>query len=83
MITKEELINLEGSFTWDFGQNFLIETAKGNFIWSDPDYQGSNKMIPFNGDYGNWCKHTGVPYGRDKGLHVIKSYCGEDFIYEV
>ena len=79
-MTKEELGNLVGEFTWLFGQEFFIETSKGNFLWSDPEYGGSGEIREYNGELGKYLKEVGVPYGRDKGKHVISAYCG-DFVY--
>ncbi len=63
-------------FTWDFGHSFFLETAKGNFIWRDPEYGGDNTIRRFDGAYGDWMKEP--QYGRDKGVHVIGAYCGKD-----
>ena len=61
-------------FTWDFGQQFFLETDKGNFVWSDPDYSGDNTIRPFAGS----CKEFfGKSYGRGKGRHQIAQYCGD------
>jgi hypothetical protein len=79
MVTKEELLKLTGSFSWDFGCYFLIETCKGNFVWSDPEYHGENTIQPFAGTVEDFYKNHHVPYVRDKGIHFIKDYCGEDF----
>lgn len=77
-LTKEQIGDLVGDFTWDFGNKFFIETNKGNFVWSDPDYHGGTNIItPFNGSIKEFFKDS---YGRDKGTHVIKDYC-RDFIY--
>jgi len=77
---KEQLLELEGDFTWDFGCHFFIETNKGNFIWSDPDYNGDNTIVPFDGNYNDWLPRG--MYGRSKGLHKIGSYCGTDIIFK-
>ena len=69
-----------GEFTWGFGNEFFIETPEGNFVWSDPDYSGDNTIRFFNGTYQDWCKHQNLPYGRDKGKHTIRGYCGENVI---
>jgi hypothetical protein len=67
-----------GQFTWNYGNRFFIETAEGNFVWSDPDYPGGNNTIlPFQGDYEKWCRVENIPYGRDKGYHKIGDYCGK------
>lgn len=76
-MTKEDLGNLVGHFTWSFGQEFFIETEQGNFVWSDPDYNGTIRT--FKGNYHTWVKQINIPYGRNKGHHIIKQYCG-DFI---
>lgn len=73
---KEQLMNVVGEFTWDFGQNFFIETPIGNFVWSDPDYYGDNTIRTFNGSIQDY---FGEGFGRCKGRHTISGYCGEDF----
>lgn len=73
---KEKLMNMVGQFTWDFGQNFFIETSIGNFIWSDPDYYGDNTIKSFDGSIKDY---FGKGFGRRKGHHTISEYCGEDF----
>ncbi len=68
-----------GHFTWGFGSDFFIEVdGLGNFVWSDPDYQGNHIILPFAGSYKEWCEKLKIPFGRDKGEHVIKDYCGND-----
>jgi len=79
-MTKEELLCEIGEFTWMFGMTFLVETAKGNFLWSDPDYGGDNTFTPFAGGYAEACDHCDVPYGRDKGNHYISTYCGSNIV---
>jgi len=62
-------------FTWSFGAEFFLETSEGNFVWSDPNYGGTNEIRPFKGSYDQWCKRLGIPYGRDKGTHAVGGYC--------
>ena len=50
-MTKAELGNLEGEFTWLFGQKVFIETSKGNFIWSAPNYGGSGEIREYKGGF--------------------------------
>jgi hypothetical protein len=71
----ENLLDMEGEFTWDFGSNFFIETSIGNFIWSDPDYNGDNTIRKYDGIVQDYFKGT---FGRDKGSHIIRSYCGDE-----
>ncbi len=80
MLKADDVANLVGNFTWDFGQYFFIETKKGNFIWSDPDYNGDNKLTPYEGSYKDWMKPP--LFGRSKGKHRIGDYC-KNFIYNV
>lgn len=70
-----DIFKLYGEFTWDFGQTFFIETAEGNFVWSDPGYNGSNEIHRFKGTYNDWIKSCNIPYGRCKGKHFIEDYC--------
>jgi hypothetical protein len=79
-MTKEELLKTVGHFTWGFSSKFFIETEVGNFIWSDPEYNGDNSLTYFKGSYEEWTKEENIPFGRDKGFHIIKNYCGEDVV---
>ena len=70
-----------GQFGFSFYHKFFIETAIGNFVWSDPDYPGGdNTIIPFDGNLKDFCKQEGIPYVRDKGTHIIGEYCGKNVI---
>lgn len=60
-------------FTWNWNDLFFLETAKGNFVWSDPEYGGDNTIRPYNGDLK---KFFGKSYGRSSGSHTIAAYCG-------
>jgi hypothetical protein len=80
-MTRDELLNLYGKFYWSFSQEFFIETSKGNFVWSDPDYDGTNRIKRFNGKYGDWISQLGIPYARSKGAHLISGYCGPDIVF--
>jgi hypothetical protein len=71
-LTVEDIAN----FTWMWGQEFFLETAKGNYIWRDPDYGGDNTIRPYHGSYRDFLEEIGVEYGRDKGKHFISEYCG-------
>jgi hypothetical protein len=62
-MTKEEVMGLEGDFTWGFDIEFFIETCQGNFIWKDPDYGGDNTIISVDYFYGDWIRAKGIPYG--------------------
>lgn len=77
MITLETL----GKFTWNFGNKFFIETSEGNYVWSDPDYNGDNVINKYDGEYKDWIKDEAIPYGRDKGYHTILEYCGNEVIF--
>lgn len=78
-ITKEQISQLVGEFTWCWGQDFFVETEIGNFHWKDPDYGGDNTIRPFNGNPQDFCKHCHCEFGRYKGKHVIEKYIGKDF----
>lgn len=79
-INREQLLDSVGHFSWDFGQKFFVETPHGNFVWSDPDYKGDNSFTKFDGLYKDWIKQIGISYGRDKGKHIIRSYCGDQIV---
>ena len=65
------------AFGWDFGMFFFLQTAKGNFLWSDPDYGGDGTIKPFPGTLEEYCLQSSIPYVRDKGSHIIRDYCGD------
>jgi hypothetical protein len=78
-MSKEQLLETVGSFTWSFHDKFLVEIPNvGNFVWSDPDYRGDNSFKRYDGNYKQWCKEEGIPFGRDKGKHKIRNYCGSE-----
>lgn len=72
------LLSESASFTWGFGDKFFVEAPSGNYVWSDPDYDGDNTIRPFAGTYEQWRLSEGIPFGRDKGYHVVGHYCGPD-----
>lgn len=65
-MTRDEVANLIGSFTWDFGNKFFIETEKGNFEWSDPDYGGDNTIRDMKCSYRKWS--GGI-------AHMLRKWC--------
>jgi hypothetical protein len=79
-VTKDQLLDEMGDFTWLFGQEFFIETDIGNFLWKDPDYDGDNTIRPYEGGFKDYLVESKMEYGRGKGRKLIRTYCGEDFI---
>ena len=73
---KELLLNSFGHFTSMFGCEFFIETSLGNFIWKNPDYGGNNTMTKTSLSYKEFAAGR---LGRDKGMHDIERYCGNEF----
>jgi hypothetical protein len=80
LIESTRLLDIVGHFTWGFDCEFFIETSEGNFVWSDPSYDGDNTLKRFHGNYKDWCKQSNIPAGRDKGQHVLRTYCGDDVL---
>lgn len=74
MITKESY----AEFTWLWNDEFFLESGDGNGIWSNPDYDGTNVIRPYDGSYADYLKEIGLSYGRCKGLHKVESYCGSE-----
>jgi hypothetical protein len=67
------------SFTWMFNHLFFLETAAGNFVWSDSSYPGGDDSIrPFDGTLREFCREIQTPFGRDKGKRFIGDFCGEN-----
>lgn len=73
-------INDSAEFTWSFGNQFFLETKYGNYIWNDPEYGGDNIISKFEGGIFDWYRSRGIPFGRAKGHHIIKEYCGKAVI---
>lgn len=68
----------EAKFTWAWNHEFFLETAKGNFIWSCPDYiNGDNTIRPYQGRLADYYWEKNITVGRSKGKHIIREYCGE------
>lgn len=66
----------EADFTWNFGSEFYLETSKGNYVWSSPDYGGDNTIKPTQLSLKGF---LGKGYhGRSKGKHSIESFCGSE-----
>lgn len=80
-MTKDEMLDLIGQFTYCWGCHFFIETSQGNFIWLDPDYQGDNTLTPTSATYKEFCEYQRIPFGRGKGKHRIGDYCGEEVVF--
>jgi len=66
----------------DLEKTFFLQTDEGNFVWSDPEYNGDNTIVSFDGTYKDWCRKEEIPFGRDKGRHTIENYCGSDVIFK-
>lgn len=80
-MTKEEILELVGDFTWLWDHQFFIETPNGNFVWSDPGYpHGDNTIRKSDKTYNQYLAYCGISHGRSKGLHKIKDYCGTEII---
>lgn len=68
-------------FTWTWGQEFFLEvTGKGNFVWSDPTYGGNGTIERYDGSYTDFLRKSEISFGRDKGQHRIRDYCGKNVI---
>lgn len=68
------ILDSVGDFTWGFGSQFFITCKHGNFIYSDPDYNGDNTIRRTRHTLQSWMDQVVDGYGRDKGEHVIRNY---------
>lgn len=74
--TEVGLLDAQAEFTWGFGEEFFVEVDDGtHYIWSSPMYGGDNSFIATQLSYDQWIERN---YGRDKGHHRIRDYCGPD-----
>lgn len=78
-ITKEVLLSETANFIWMFDHRFFVETKFGNFVWSDPDYNGNDTVTPFKGSYNGFCNISGTLFGRCKGQRLIRDFIGNSF----
>lgn len=77
-VTRSEFLNSIGEFSWDFFQTFFVETKEyGNFVWSDPNYEGDNTFTKYDGSYPTFLEEQGLEFARGKGPKVIGQYCGD------
>ena len=68
-------------FTWNFGNKFFLSPVDDeedsnyqyNYVWSDPDYGGDDTIKPY---YGTAKEFFSPNWGRYKGQHTVRSYCG-------
>ncbi len=61
-------------FTWGFGREYLIKVGTEYYVWSDPEFEGTNQIRPYKGNLqditSQWL------FGKHKGIHRIGDYCG-------
>lgn len=62
-------------FHWGFGPEWVLETKKGIWIWSDPEYDGDNTIKYWPGTYCEFLKHRSIGYCRSKGRHIVSKIC--------
>ena len=79
MLTKDFLESRAGYFTHITGCKWFLTTDIGNFVWSDPQYNGDNTMTLFNGSYEDYCTQNDLNQNRSKGVHLVNRFCGEEF----
>lgn len=77
---EDYFLNTVADFSWAWNDKFFLETPYGNYVWSDPDYNGDNTIRRFNGTRKMFLDEQKIPYVRDKGMHVIKDYCGPNVV---
>ncbi len=76
----KKILDMKAKFTWFWSDRFFVETEAGNFVWSDPSYNGDNTLTRFDGDIEDFCETYYYDFGRDKGEHLIKDYCGSEVV---
>lgn len=68
-------VPVDSSVTWNYKNQYLLETDSGNFIWNDPFAGGDGILRPFHGTYKDWLHYNNIPYGRYKGEHFVDAFC--------
>lgn len=79
-MSEQEVRNLIGEFTWDFGNCFFIETMKGNFLYRSPSYGGDGVVRRTSKTLDDYLSGN---HGRCKGTHFIADFCGEQVPVEL
>lgn len=76
---KQRVLNAQGRFTWMFNHEFFVETKDfGNFVFSDPEYDGDGTLRATKQSYDAFDESRGqARFGRDKGEHMIRAFTGE------
>lgn len=78
----EELLDLEGHFVWCWNQYFIITTDELVLLWSSPDYNGDNTIRPWTGSTVDLHKYLCIDWGKCKGRHKLKDFCGDKIILQ-
>lgn len=80
VLTRQQILDLEGTFISNFGSKYYVETEFGypNFIYSDPDSGGDNTLVQTSLTDEEWLAVEDIPYGRDKGSYVIDHFVDAD-----
>jgi hypothetical protein len=65
-------------FVWLWSERWFLETVKGVYIWSDPDYNGDNTIRKYKGTLNDFLQAEGIDFGKGKGKRIIRKYCGDD-----
>lgn len=73
-MNQKDLGALRGEFAWLYGQEFLIMTPNGNFVWSSPEYGGTGEIFKTH------LPATAFGEMRGKGPCLIGRRCG-NFTY--
>ena len=77
---KQLSLDTTAWFSWGYADEWFLETQQyGNFLWSDPNYGGSNVITPYKGSHADWLKtRAHLPASRDRGIHTIRNRCGPE-----
>lgn len=75
---KNKVLNLEGHFSWLGNDKYFIETTQGCFVWSDPDKNGDNTLVEYQGGYADYLEEVKKEESQDQGVHIIRDYCGNN-----
>jgi hypothetical protein len=68
MLTPSDIANITEGETTSF-----LETYKGVFIFT----KKTKTISRFSDNYHSWCALEGIPFGKNKGKHIIEEYFGK------
>jgi hypothetical protein len=82
-MTKQQILNLEGTFYWGYKAEYFIRTRKGSFIWSCPSLiGGTNTLKSYPKKREDWHKECDILTSRKIKVDLIGNVTTHEVIYK-